>query len=95
MDQVTDITKKIGLALWAATVWAWARTWATIRWTSRMMLAVGRATGRAALGTVTKLARICLWIVFWPLGLWRSIRHGRKKDNAKLLAEVKRLRDAA
>lgn len=30
------------------------------------------------------LGRVMLWLVFLPLGLWRSIRHGRKKDLARL-----------
>ncbi len=29
------------------------------------------------------LGRVALWIVFWPLGLWRSIRHGRKTREAR------------
>lgn len=24
------------------------------------------------------LGRVVLWIVAWPVGLWRSIRHGQK-----------------
>lgn len=39
--------------------------------------------------------RVLLWIVFLPVGLWRSIRHGRKQSErrtAKLLA--KELREA-
>lgn len=26
------------------------------------------------------VGRVFLWLVFWPAGLWRSIRHGRKAD---------------
>lgn len=36
------------------------------------------------------LGRVTLWVVFLPLGIWRSIRHGKKqseKRQAKLLAE--------
>lgn len=29
---------------------------------------------------ITKwFGRVCLWLVFWPLGLWRSIVHGQAK----------------
>jgi hypothetical protein len=37
------------------------------------------------------LGRVTLWICFFPLGLWRSVRHGRKqseKRTAKLLADA-------
>jgi hypothetical protein len=33
--------------------------------------------------------RVSLWLLFFPLGLWRSIRHGKKQSErrqAKLLA---------
>jgi hypothetical protein len=36
------------------------------------------------------LGRVTLWIVFFPLGLWRSIRHGKKESErrqAKLIAK--------
>ena len=39
------------------------------------------------------LGRVILWIVFLPLGLWRSIRHGKKQSerrSAALLAEEMR-----
>ena len=29
------------------------------------------------------LGRVTLWIVFWPAGLWRSLRHGRKNQEAR------------
>lgn len=29
------------------------------------------------------LGRVSLWIVFWPIGLWRSVRHGRKNREAR------------
>lgn len=29
------------------------------------------------------VGRACLWLVFWPAGLWRSWRHGRKADAAR------------
>lgn len=30
------------------------------------------------------LGRVSLWLVFLPLGLWRSWRHGKNKDMARL-----------
>lgn len=29
---------------------------------------------------ITFAGRVLLWIFAWPLGLWRSLRHGQKKD---------------
>jgi hypothetical protein len=29
------------------------------------------------------LGRVSLWVLFFPLGLWRSVRHGRKTSEAK------------
>jgi hypothetical protein len=29
------------------------------------------------------LGRVLLWIVFWPIGLWRSVRHGRRKSERR------------
>lgn len=42
------------------------------------------------LAPVFWLGRVSLWVLFLPLGLWRSVRHGRKqseKRQARLLAE--------
>lgn len=27
--------------------------------------------------------RVTLWLVFWPLGLWRSWRAGRRRDHLR------------
>jgi hypothetical protein len=35
------------------------------------------------------LGRVSLWIVFLPLGLWRSIRHGRRKSEQRLLEAMR------
>jgi hypothetical protein len=32
--------------------------------------------------------RVLLWFVFLPLGLWRSIRHGRRKSEQRILREL-------
>lgn len=37
------------------------------------------------------LGRVLLWVVFWPAGLWRSIRHGSRKRDAR---NVEQLADA-
>lgn len=29
------------------------------------------------------VGRVLLWLIFWPVGLWRSLRHGAKKDRAR------------
>jgi hypothetical protein len=45
---------------------------------------------RTLMAPVFWLGRVTLWIVFLPLGLWRSIRHGKKQSErrqAKLIAE--------
>ena len=31
------------------------------------------------MGLIKWMGRVMLWLVFWPVGLWRSIHHGRKK----------------
>jgi hypothetical protein len=43
--------------------------------------------------TLTKwLGRVCLWLAFWPVGLWRSIRHGKDKRHKELVKELRRSR---
>ncbi len=39
---------------------------------------------------ITWLGRTVLWFVFLPLGLWRSLRHGRRKAIKKALGEAQR-----
>jgi hypothetical protein len=41
-------------------------------------------------GTLTRLGRILLWFVLLPVGLWRSIRHGRKKRDQRLIEEIRK-----
>lgn len=36
-------------------------------------------------GTFTRIGRITLWLVFWPLGLWRSIVHSQRKHDRRRL----------
>lgn len=33
--------------------------------------------------------RVMLWLVFWPLGLWRSVRHGRKKSERRIIEAMR------
>jgi hypothetical protein len=40
------------------------------------------------LGFIKWLGRVFLWLVFLPLGLWRSIRHGRKKSEERILKAI-------
>lgn len=35
-------------------------------------------------GPTKWLGRFLLWICMWPLGLWRSIVHGRKGRDSKM-----------
>ena len=32
----------------------------------------------------TWFGRVLLWVVFLPVGLWRSIHHGRRKETERL-----------
>ena len=32
--------------------------------------------------------RILLWILFWPIGMWRSITHHGDKRNDKMIAAM-------
>jgi hypothetical protein len=35
-----------------------------------------------------RLGRIALWILFFPLGIWRSVVHGRRQRDARLVAAM-------
>lgn len=39
---------------------------------------------------IKRIGRITLWLGFFPLGIWRSLRHGAKRDREKLLSEIKK-----
>lgn len=30
------------------------------------------------------IGRVSLWLLFWPLGLWRSYRHGQDKRDQRM-----------
>lgn len=34
------------------------------------------------------LGRVLLWVIFLPLGLWRSIKHGKDKRQAEVLRAI-------
>lgn len=36
----------------------------------------------------TWFGRVLLWVVFLPIGLWRSIRHGRRKETERLIRQI-------
>lgn len=38
------------------------------------------------------LGRVLLWIVFLPVGLWRSVHRGRKKSERRIIREMKKNR---
>jgi hypothetical protein len=40
------------------------------------------------MGLIKWLGRVTLWFVFLPLGLWRSIRHGKNKRQAEVLRAI-------
>lgn len=45
---------------------------------------------RTVMAPIFWLGRVSLWVLFLPLGLWRSVRHGRKQSEvrqAKLIAD--------
>lgn len=37
------------------------------------------------------IGRIFLWIVFLPLGIWRSLRHHRKKGERRTVKKVEKM----
>lgn len=37
---------------------------------------------------LTWFGRVLLWIVFLPIGLWRSVRHGRRKETDRLVRQI-------
>jgi hypothetical protein len=43
---------------------------------------------RLFIAPVLWFGRVSLWFVFLPLGLWRSIVHGRKKSEKRLAKRI-------
>lgn len=40
----------------------------------------------------TWTGRVILWLCCWPLGLWRSYRHGRNRDQERLMRQIRESR---
>jgi hypothetical protein len=36
------------------------------------------------------VGRVTLWLLFWPIGLWRSIHHSHTKRDKRIIEELKR-----
>lgn len=45
---------------------------------------------RTLLAPVFWLGRVTLWVVVFPLGVWRSLRHHRKKGARKTVKQLRR-----
>jgi len=76
----TVTARRLAVAVVAVLRWGWAAT-VTI---TRTALRIARWALRMLWAVVKWAGRVTLWVVFWPLGLWRSWRHGRDKDMARL-----------
>lgn len=37
------------------------------------------------------IGRVALWLLFWPLGLWRSIKHSQRKRDDRIIDELRNL----
>lgn len=45
---------------------------------------------RTLFAPVFWLGRVSLWVLFLPLGIWRSLKHSQKKRDRKMLEEMDR-----
>ena len=43
---------------------------------------------RTRFAPITWLGRVLLWIVFFPIGIWRSLNHQRKKGARRTVKKV-------
>lgn len=41
------------------------------------------------MGFVKWCGRVTLWLVLWPVGLWRSMRHGRRKSEKRIESMIR------
>lgn len=64
------------------TDWKRITYWITIGW----MVALAKP----AWALLKKLGRIALWIGLFPVGLWRSIVHGRRKREKRFIEELRK-----
>lgn len=46
---------------------------------------------RTVLAPVFWLGRMTLWVLFFPIGIWRSLRHHRKKGERRTAKRVERM----
>ena len=43
---------------------------------------------RLIFAPVLWLGRVLLWFILLPVGIWRSIHHGRRKSERRIIAEL-------
>ena len=55
------------------------------------MKAIITAPARWTWNGLKRTGRVLLWTLFLPLGLWRSIRHGRKRRERELVETLTRV----
>jgi hypothetical protein len=48
---------------------------------------------RTIIAPIFWLGRVLLWIVFLPIGIWRSLRHHRKKSERRTVKQVEKMLD--
>lgn len=75
----TDLATRAWAALVLVARWTWTVHVTLARWTWAALVAVAGPTWTATKWT----GRVLLWFLFWPLGLWRSWRHGEDRRNRK------------
>ena len=83
MSQTIETAKRY---LPAILEWLWMATKATGRATWPAILLMGRFSW----GFTKWAGRLTLWMLCWPLGLWRSYRHGKRRDQQGLVEALRR-----
>jgi len=43
---------------------------------------------RLIFAPVLWLGRVLLWFILLPVGIWRSVHHGRRKSERRIIAEL-------
>lgn len=79
LETIKPAAAKAGRAIVRAHVAAIRALWAALLW----LLA-------AAWGVTKWAGRVVLWLFCWPLGLWRSYRHGEDRRNRKVAEAIAR-----
>ena len=87
MDIAHRILAGTGRAIVGACAWSWRYFVISLGllatfslWSLRLVWGGSKRTGR-----------IALWVLFFPLGIWRSVRHGAKKDRRALETAIGRI----